>query len=197
MSADNQQERLIGWILGFVDGEGCFSINFTKQPDRQERTRIRRGYRIGYQISHNFAVSQGERSLAALEKVKNFFGVGKIYINRRHDNHKEHMYNYKVTNRQDLLSVIIPFFEKYPLYTSKQNDFLLFARCVRLMRFNRHLVLDGMIKIANLTIQMNHKKSREKLIRILRDYTPGSQLLREDIVQTIWRHIEEDRIWLK
>ncbi len=57
MSADNQQERLIGWILGFVDGEGCFSINFTKQPDRQELYRIRRGYKTGYQISHNFAVS--------------------------------------------------------------------------------------------------------------------------------------------
>ena len=29
-SADNQQERLvrIGWILGFIDGEGCFSIGF-------------------------------------------------------------------------------------------------------------------------------------------------------------------------
>src|SRR2546427_13054721 len=27
----NQQERLvtIGWVIGFVDGEGCFSIGFT------------------------------------------------------------------------------------------------------------------------------------------------------------------------
>jgi hypothetical protein len=30
--ADNQQERLIGWITGFVDGEGCFSIHFVRQP---------------------------------------------------------------------------------------------------------------------------------------------------------------------
>ena len=31
-SADNQQERLkmIGWIVGFVDGEGCFSISVFK-----------------------------------------------------------------------------------------------------------------------------------------------------------------------
>ena len=30
-SAENQQERLIefrGWVIGFVDGEGCFSIGF-------------------------------------------------------------------------------------------------------------------------------------------------------------------------
>jgi len=194
--ADNQQERLIGWILGFVDGEGCFSINFAKQPDRQEKTRIRRGYKNGYQISHNFAVSQGERSLQALEKVKNFFGVGKIYINRRHDNHKEDMYNYKVTNREDLLRIIIPFFEQNPLWTAKQNDFLLFSQCVKLMQLNQHLVLDGMIKIAKLTKEMNHKKSREKLIRILRDYTPNFQqqmLLKEDIVQSAWRHAVSNR----
>jgi len=31
-AADNQQERLIkiGWITGFVDGEGCFSIHVVR-----------------------------------------------------------------------------------------------------------------------------------------------------------------------
>ena len=31
-AAENQQERLIkiGWITGYVDGEGCFSINFIR-----------------------------------------------------------------------------------------------------------------------------------------------------------------------
>src|SRR5947208_15070097 len=30
--ADNQQERLrtVGWIVGFVDGEGCFSVTIQK-----------------------------------------------------------------------------------------------------------------------------------------------------------------------
>jgi hypothetical protein len=35
--AENQQERLIelrGWVTGFVDGEGCFSIGFVRQHDR-------------------------------------------------------------------------------------------------------------------------------------------------------------------
>ena len=87
--ADNQQERLIGWILGFVDGEGCFSIGFVKQPNRKEAKRIRRGYVTGYQIVHEFAVTQGAKSLDSLKELKSFFKVGDIYINRRHDNHKE------------------------------------------------------------------------------------------------------------
>ena len=35
--AENQQESPIefrGWIIGFVDGEGCFSIGFVRQPPR-------------------------------------------------------------------------------------------------------------------------------------------------------------------
>ena len=182
--ADNQQERLIGWILGFVDGEGCFSINFTKQPDRQEATRIRRGYKTGYQISHHFAVVQGEKSLQALQKVKSFFGVGQIYRNRRHDNHKEDLFSYKVAKRDDLIKVILPFFSKHHLQTAKQNDFMLFSQCVKMMQLDKHLTIEGMVTIAKLTQRMNHKKSREKLVGILRDYTPGSSKGREDIVQS-------------
>jgi len=119
--ADNQQERLIniGWTIGFVDGEGCFSISFIQQPDRSQR----KGYRTGFQVSHEFAVTQGERSLDCLQSLQSFFGVGQVIINKRHDNHKEHLYRYVVRKRGELLGVIIPFFQKHRLRTSKQNDF--------------------------------------------------------------------------
>ena len=177
--ADNQQERLvkIGWILGFVDGEGCFSIGFVKQPDRQETMRVRRGYKTGYQVAHEFAVVQGAKSLPSLHVLKTYFGVGSIYINHRYDNHKEHLYRYSVTRRDDLVNVIIPFFERYGLRTSKKNDFRLFAKCVRLMQQQKHRTRSGIIRIALLTEQMNHKKSRSELIRILRDQTPTTPSL--------------------
>lgn len=57
--ADNQQERSIkiGWIIGFTDGEGCFSVGFIKQNDRVINNRIRRGYKVGYQTFHEFAIT--------------------------------------------------------------------------------------------------------------------------------------------
>jgi len=175
-SADNQQERLmkIGWIVGCVDGEGCFSIGFVKQPNRKEKFRERKGYKTGYQISHEFAVTQGESSLIALKKLKNFFGVGKIYINKRYDNHNEHLYRFVVRNRHELMDVIIPFFRKYKLRTAKYKDFKKFAQCVKLVINNKHLRRVGLIQIAKITEQMNHKKSRSELIRILTDHTPNS-----------------------
>lgn len=177
LRADNQQERLIkiGWVVGIVDGEGCFSIGFVKQPDKKEPDRIRRGYATGYQVAHEFAVVQGARSLQSLRELKNFFGVGGIYINRRHDNHKEDLFRYSVTRRQDLLNVIIPFFEEYKLHTAKRRDFQLFATCIRLMNLGKHLTSEGVIKIALLAEKMNHRKSRANLIRILRNQTPSSE----------------------
>lgn len=172
ISAGNQQERLKGWIVGFVDGEGSFSIGFVKQPDRQESTRIRRGYKTGYQVDHTFAVVQGAKSLSALEKIQDFFGVGKIYLNKRHDNHKEHMYIYSVSRRQDLLEVIIPFFQNYSLQTAKQKDFEKFSVCVSKMSRNEHLTHSGLIEVAEIATTMNRCKPRKHLIRILRDHTP-------------------------
>jgi len=171
--ADNQQERLlrIGWIVGFVDGEGCFSVNFVKQTDRKETNRIRRGYKTGYQIFHEFAVVQGKSSLRSMKALRDFFRVGALYINRRTDNHKEHLYRYTVRRREDLLNVIIPFFKKYSLRTAKQKNFALFARCMKDIAKGRHLTTEGAIKIALMSQNMNHKRDRAELIKILRNQT--------------------------
>ena len=170
--AENQQERLIsiGWVVGFVDGEGCFTIHLIKQPDRPDR----KGYRTGFQVGHEFVVVQGAKSLKSLKQLKKFFGVGTICINRRHDNHKEDLYRYSVTKRDHLLNVIIPFFLKYQLHTEKQKDFRIFIQCLRLIKKGRHLTFNGLIEIVQRMEKMNHKKKRTELIRILRNQTPKS-----------------------
>lgn len=171
--ADNQQERLItiGWIVGFVDGEGCFSTNFVKQSDKKEKDRTRRGYKTGYQIFYEFAVTQGESSLESLEKIKDFFGVGNLYLNKRYDNHKEHLYKYVVRKKDDLVNVIIPFFKKNQLRTAKRKNFEIFAKCLDEVCKGNHLTRDGAIKIALMVEKMNHRKSRSELISILRNQT--------------------------
>jgi hypothetical protein len=172
--ADNQQERLIeqrGWVIGFVDGEGCFSIGFVRQPNRPSR----RGYTAGFQVSHAFVVTQGERSRSCLEELREFFQVGRLFVNRRYDNHKEHLCQYVVTRREDLVRTIIPFFREYPLRTSKRYDFEGFASCMDVITSGRHRTREGLIEIARITETMNHKKPRDELIRILRGHTPDIQ----------------------
>jgi hypothetical protein len=172
-SADNQQERLvgIGWIIGFVDGEGCFSIGFVRQPTRTNRA----GYKTGYQVSHEFAVTQGAKSVECLHELQRFFGVGQVLVNQRADNHTEHLYRYVVRKRSDLRETVIPFFRAWPLRSSKRHDFEKFARCVELVASNAHLTRDGLIEIALIAETMNRRKSRANLIGILRDHTPDTR----------------------
>jgi hypothetical protein len=169
----NQQERLItvGWVIGFVDGEGCFSIGFTRQPDRGHR----KGCRTGYQVNHDFVVPQGARSLSALQALQIFFGVGRVYVNTRHDNHREDMHAYTVHRRSELVDVIIPFFRQHALRTSKRSDFEKFARCLELIAANRHLTREGLAEIAEIAQTMNREVSRHEMIRILRGHTSDTR----------------------
>jgi hypothetical protein len=155
-------------VIGFVDGEGCFSIGFVRQQHRAGR----RGYKTGFQVSHEFAVTQGESGHACLEALHDFFGVGGVVPNRRYDNHREHMLRYVVRRREDLLETIIPFFSQHPMRSPKQQNFEKFARCVELVSAGRHKTTQGLIEIAEIVETMNQKKPRHELIRILRGHTP-------------------------
>lgn len=145
-SADNQQGRLFqaGWIVGFVDGEGCFSISIFKN----------RTSKYGWQILPEFVVTQSEDSLSVLEEMKNYFNCGHIFINKRYDNHRKHLYRYCVRKISDLDTIIIPFFNQYPLLTMKQNDFLLFSEVINLLKAKIHYSKEGLEIIA----QMVNKK---------------------------------------
>ena len=141
-SADNQQERLrlSGWIVGFVDGEGCFSISVFKN----------RTSKSGYQVMPEFVVTQGQKSLNSLKIIKDFFGCGAIYVNRRYDNHKENIYRYCVRNFKDINEKIIPFFKVNQLLTSKRKDFELFCKVIEMIKNRQHLTLQGLNQIRRL-----------------------------------------------
>jgi len=170
-SAGNQQERSISvdWVVGFVDGEGCFSVSFVKQAGRVNRA----GYKLGWQVDARFAVTQGAKSAQVLHDLRAFFGVGTVYLNRRHDNHREDLLRYDVGRLSELDSVIVPFFEQNQLMTAKRMDFHAFAQCVRLMTSRRHLHPEGLIEVLQLAQTMNHQKPRTDLIEILRGHTPN------------------------
>jgi hypothetical protein len=131
--------------------------------------------RAGFQVAHEFAVTQGKQSVSCLHDLREFFGVGQVLINKRYDNHREHLYRYVVLRRTDLLETIIPFFRRYPMRSSKQQNLEKFARCVEAIEAGRHLSVEGLVEIAQIAETMNRKKPRHELIRILRGHTPDIQ----------------------
>jgi LAGLIDADG endonuclease len=161
--ADNQQERLwyCGWIAGFVDGEGCFSIPIF----RNHKTAL------GWQVQPTFVVVQSASSRDVLEDLARFFGCGKVNVNQRHDNHRENLYRYRVSRFADLRDVIVPFFQEHKLRTTKESNFEKFVQVLRLIEERKHLTINGLMEIAGIAETMNHRKPSE-VLRILRDQTP-------------------------
>ena len=180
--ADNQQERpdnTAWWIVGFVDGEGCFGASIVRN----------RTCRLGWQVQPEFSVTQGERSLSSLELLQQHFACGTIIRNRRFDNHREAMYRFSVRRTSDLRAVIVPFFELHPLRTAKGDEFQRFVRILQLMQMGEHLRQEGLERVARIAETMNHRKPARCL--------ESSEAIRqpsyfdewdEDMVLAPWRH---------
>ncbi len=75
----------------------------------------------------------------------------------------------------DLLETIIPFFQRYPLRSAKQQDFEVFVSCMALVSAGAHRTPSGLVEIARLTEAINRQKPRADLIRILRGHTPDAR----------------------
>ncbi len=132
------------WVVGFVDGEGCFYIDINSQPEMS----------AGYQVLPEFTVVQHERDIQLLYALKQFFGCGVV---RR--NHAERM-AYRVRNAAHLRERVLPFFEKHPLKSKKRLDFLKFRKVLLLMERGEHLTPEGIQRIRAIASQMN--KGRER-----------------------------------
>lgn len=127
------------WISGFVDGEGTFYVEINPHKEMG----------IGYQVSPEFRVVQHEKNEAVLFAIKKYFGCGVIRVN--HEDRKE----YRVRSIENLDTIIIPFFIRYPLQTSKKFDFLKFKHIIALIKQKEHLTKEGLLKILDNALIMN------------------------------------------
>jgi hypothetical protein len=132
------------WVVGFVDGEGCFHVGINVQAEMS----------AGHQVSAEFTVVQHERDVQILHALKAFFGCGVV---RR--NHGDRM-AYRVRNKEHLLRKILPFFMAHPLKTKKHIDFLKFRDVLLLMESDRHLTHEGVDAIRAIASEMNRGMSR-------------------------------------
>jgi LAGLIDADG endonuclease len=148
--ADNQQERpdSAEWVVGFTDGEGCFSISVVRNAT----------CRLGWQVQHEFAGTQAAPSRAALGHLLEVFGCGRIIEQRHIDDHRHPLLRFSVKRRSDLMASVVPFFEQHPLRTAKRADFELFASILRMLEGSAHRTDVGLRRIAGMTEAMNRRQ---------------------------------------
>ena len=137
--ADNQQERLNAeWVVGFVDGEGCFFVGINRQPSMK----------IGWQVLPELRVVQHQKDVAILEQLQKFFGFGQVTTN--HGDRKE----LRIRGLKQLAEVAT-FFRQHPLRTVKRSSFDCFAEVIAMMKRGDHLTEKGLERIRVLASRMN------------------------------------------
>ena len=141
--AVDQQERLDAYVAGFVDGEGCFHVALQRNPST----------RGGWQLVPEFRVSQDAARIQVLYLVRARIGCGTVRENHRRSH--DHTYVLIVRRRKDLLQRVIPFFERNPLVSCKQDEVVTFARIVRAMERGTHLRPEGFDRLAEEALTMN------------------------------------------
>ena len=132
------------WVVGFVDGEGCFHVGINLHAEMT----------IGFQVLPEFTVVQHERDVKLLHALKSFFGCGVV-----RSNHGDRL-AFRVRGKDHLSKIICPFFEKNPLQSQKQLDYKVFRQVVLMMEQNEHLTLEGVEKIRQLAAKMNRNRLR-------------------------------------
>jgi LAGLIDADG endonuclease len=126
--------------------------------------RKRGDYGRKWKLSAAFNVSQQDRE--PLDLFHETLGCGSL---RRAGNGG---WYWEVNRLSDISSLIVPFFERFPLVGQKANDFDLFKSAVALLA--KSVVSDDdYVRIVQLRERMNRGgKRRYSAERILRDYTP-------------------------
>lgn len=164
------------FVTGFIDAEGCFIITILRNPRSGASTKI------GWKVQARFTISLHKKDMALMGLIKSYFG-GRGNISKEYKN----IIKYEITSIQDLINVIIPHFEKFPLKTQKKADFILWKQAIELMQNKEHLRIEGLRQIVALKASLNLGLSVE-----LKEAFPGivpigrSSLQDEKILNSYW-----------
>jgi len=134
------------YVVGFVDGEGCFCVPISKHKTLMHRCEIR----------PTFEIELREDDLPILQQIQRLLGCGKIYhlTYHRYAKWRPHV-KFKVSKMAEIQNILIPFFDKHPLRAKKRKSFVIFKRIVDMVARKEHLTLRGIATITKLRNQMN------------------------------------------
>ena len=119
-------------ITGLFDAESSFVVTILKNPR----------YKTGWNVQARVQIKMHEIDRALMEKIQEFFG-GIGYISKPNNNLTV---EFRVSTLNDIANVIIPHFDKYPLATKKQADYILFKEIILLLLNKEHSTLEGIKK---------------------------------------------------
>jgi len=129
------------FITGLFDAESSFVITILKNSR----------YKTGWNVQARVQIKMHEKDRALIQSIQDFFG-GIGYVSKVNNTSTV---EFRISSLKDLVDVILPHFDNYPLITKKRSDYLLFKQIVLLMLNKEHNNLTGIQKIVNIRASLN------------------------------------------
>ena len=140
------------WVQAFIDGEGSFQFSIVNTKNRGKPYLA---------LSPTLEVAQSSHDVLILKAIIEFFGVG--YLKPKFDIFN--MEAAKISRNVNRLvinqhSVIIDFFEKYPLFTRKYFDYLDWKKLIKLKSERAQDTEEGLQLMKDIKSGMNRGRNK-------------------------------------
>jgi hypothetical protein len=130
------------WVSGFVAGDGGFAINIRTNKDNISKDRV----------DFRFHVAQHSKDFDLLNLFVNFFNSGNVYLR---SNLSTPRCDFVIQVKKDIITNVIPHFEKYPLKNVKQLDYNDFKRALLIVESKEYLTSEGKKDLKEIVTGMN------------------------------------------
>ena len=154
LKTDNLENS--SWLSGFVDADGSFSVQYTKPALPGEKGAKKRKFSCRLRIE--------QRILDPITNESYFDILNQIslYLNckllTRTQKSTNNTYYTLTASSKVSLGIIIKYFNKHPLYSSKYLDYKDWEKVAYLIINNQHLFQEGINTVEFVRSQMNNKR---------------------------------------
>jgi len=104
------EDLTYAYLVGLFEGNGFFSI--TKK---------------GKYLTYELGIELSIRDVQLIYKIKNLLGIGVTAFTKRNE---IEMVSLRIRDKNHLKDFIIPIFDKYPMFSNKQYDYLRFKNAL-------------------------------------------------------------------
>ena len=139
---DKEKENFLRWLVGFIEGEGCFTFLSTNR---------------GNSIVASFQLSLSIRDLDIIKKIHSKLGMGKIHYATQ----KQHKsVRIRITKMKDIKK-LINILDQFQFQTKKEKDYILWKEGVNIISKKLHFIPQGKKDLDNIRNKINKYDSKQ------------------------------------
>ena len=150
LNKDNLEDS--SWLSGYVDSDGSFSVQYTKTENGAKRRKISCRMRIEQRMLDPIT---NESYCDILNQICSFLNCNLLTKLQKSTGNR--YYTLAATSKVSL-TILIRYFNKYPLFSNKYLDYKDWEQVAHLILNNQHLTDEGINTVELVRSRMNTKR---------------------------------------